>query len=126
VDAVSAVASIASNSYPQCVYATGAVRVVVNVDNGPQPYFVLERTAIEETQKFSTPRLAVPAVHVSGIGLDAFWYGAEQQFMTTDGVNLITVAVSWRAVSAARRQAIGEAVARTYLGKLVQPPGFGG
>ena len=102
------------------------MHVVVNVDNGPQPYFVLERTAIEQSQKFSDPRLAVPAVHVAGIGLDAFWYGAEQQFMTTDGVNLITVTVSWPAASVARRQALGEAVARTYLGKLVQPPGFAG
>ncbi len=70
--AVSAVAGVASNSYPQCAYSSGAVRIVVNVDNGPQPYFVLERTAIE------------------------------------------------------RRRAVAVAVARTYLGKLVQPPGFSG
>ncbi|MEA2145454.1 MAG: hypothetical protein QOG59_1041, partial [Solirubrobacteraceae bacterium] len=61
-----------------------------------------------------------------GIGLDAFWFPAVSQFMTTDGVRLVAVTVTVPGARQARLSALGKAVARPYVGKLVQPPGFSG
>jgi len=117
---------VAQNSWPECAYSAGRVTVTVNVDSGAQPYFVLERAAIEAGQKFTVDRLVAPPVTVLNVGLEADWFPVEQSFETTDGVNLIAATVSWPGASQARMQALGQAVARLYLGKLVQPPGFSG
>jgi hypothetical protein len=124
--AVSARMSIGNNASPQCTYAQGRRSIVVNVDTGPQPYFILERTAVEAAQQFATVRTTPLPVHVGGIGLDAFWFPAASQFMTTDGVRLVAVTVTVPGARQARLSALGKAVARPYLGKLVQPPGFSG
>lgn len=99
--------------------------MVVNVDTDPQPYFVLERTAVEASQQFATVREVAAPVQVPHIGLDAYWYADAQQFQTTDGVRLITVTVSGVG-AAARQERLAIAAARPYLGKLVPPPGFQG
>jgi hypothetical protein len=108
-------ASIASNSMPQCDFRTPAVRVSVNVDTAPQAYFRLERTAVEASQQFTAVRTTPPPEDITGIGLDADWFPDRDQFMTTDGRRLITVAVRWPAASMARRRALGEAVGRAYV-----------
>ena len=118
--------SIGNNGSPQCTYALGRRSIVVNVDTGPQPYFILERTAVEAAQQFATVRTTPLPVHVGGIGLDAFWFPAASQFLTTDGVRLVAVTVTVPGARQARLSALGKAVARPYLGKLVQPPGFSG
>jgi hypothetical protein len=124
--AVSARATIGNNGSPQCTYTSGSRSIVVNVDSGPQPYFILERTAVEAAQQFATVRTTPLPVHVGGIGLDAFWFPAGHQFMTTDGVRLVAVTVTVPGAGQARLSALGKAVAGPYLGKLVQPPGFQG
>jgi hypothetical protein len=124
--AVSVRMSIGNNGSPQCTYGAGRRSIVVNVDTGPQPYFILERTAVEAAQQFATVRTTPLPVHVGGIGLDAFWFPVARQFLTTDGVRLVAVTVSVPGARQARLSALGKAVARPYLGKLVQPPGFSG
>jgi hypothetical protein len=124
--AVSAAVSTGNNGSPQCTYAAGRRSLLVNVDTTPQPYFILERTAVEAAQQFATVRTTPLPAHVGGIGLDAYWFPALNQFMTTDGVRLIAVTVSVPGATQARRIAAGKAVARPYLGRLVQPPGFSG
>src|SRR5437763_17079397 len=52
VSEVSQAVSTGNNGMPQCVLTarragTPPVQVTVNLDNGPQPYFRLERTAVE-------------------------------------------------------------------------------
>jgi hypothetical protein len=90
--------------------------VTAIVDSGPQPYFLLERTIVEDSQQFSTVALEPAPVHVPRLGLDASWFPGEQQVMTTDGARLIAVAVSSRGSSQARRRELATATARTYLG----------
>ena len=120
-------ASISSQSYPQCVYRVPApgVRVTVIVDTGPQPYFRLERTAVEAQQVFSTVRESPAPVQIPHLGLDADWFPDQREVMTTDGKRLITAGVSWRHARAAQRQKVAEAAARAYLGPLVHNPAQG-
>ena len=113
-------ASTGNNGYPQCTFdahlAQGThVQVVANDDNGPQPYFVLERTQIEEGQQFTAQRMIAVPQPVTGLGLDAYWFPAEKKVMTTDGVQLIAVTVSWPHSAEARKRALAELLARTYL-----------
>jgi hypothetical protein len=120
-------ASISGQSYPQCVYRASAprVRVTVIVDTGPQPFFRLERTAVEAQQVFSSVRNAPAPVQVPRLGLDADWFPDQDQVMTTDGRRLITAGVSWRHVKTAQMQRLAEAAARAYLGPLRHNPAQG-
>jgi hypothetical protein len=95
--------------------ASGRVAATANVNTGPQPYFVLERTAIEAAQQFTATRMIAAPQAVSRLGIEADWFPAETQLMTTDGVRLITVSVSWRGATQARKRALAVALARTYL-----------
>jgi hypothetical protein len=115
---VASAASMSSQAAPQCVYrARGpGVRVTVIVDTSPQPYFRLERAAVEAQQVFSTVREAPAPVQIPHLGLDADWFPQDQQIMTTDGRALITAGVVWRHSKAAERRALAETAARAYLG----------
>ncbi len=117
-------ADVGSNGSPECVYAMGKSSVVVNVNNTPQAYFLLERTEVEASQQFGLVRAVAAPYDVPGVGLDAWWFPAESQFLTTDGVNLLTVTVTIPHAPAKRLPQVGKAAARPYLGKLVQPPGY--
>lgn len=113
-------ASIGNNGYPQCTFsaqlAQGThLQVIANDDNGPQPYFVLERTQVEESQQFTAQRMIAAPQPVTGLGIDAYWFPAEKKVMTTDGVQLITVTVNWPHATEARKRALAEVLARTYL-----------
>jgi hypothetical protein len=117
---VALAASTGNNAYPQCSFgartaAGPRVQVIANVDNGPQPYFVLERTAIEAGQQFTTARMIAAPQSVTGLGIEADWFPAETQLMTTDGVRLITISISWPHATEARKRALAELLARTYL-----------
>jgi len=106
----------------QCTYGARVgdgrrVVVTVNVDTGAQAYFRLERTVVEASQVFSTVRLIAAPQQVPGIGLDADWFPAERQLMTTDGRRLLTVSVGWGGATESRRRALVEAVVRPYLGR---------
>ena len=74
--AVSARRSTGNNGSPQCTYALGGARSWSTSTRRPQPYFILERTAVEAGQQFATVRTTPLPVHVGGIGLDAFWFPA--------------------------------------------------
>jgi hypothetical protein len=104
-----------NNGMPQCSFRAGRVDLTANVDTAPQAYFRLERTVVEETQQFSTTREVAPAQRIAKLGLDADWFPAEQQLMTTDGKQLLTVTVKWPDSTHARQRALAKAVARAYL-----------
>lgn len=118
--AVALAASTGNNDYPQCTFSAHLPNgrradVIANADNGPQPYFVLERTEVEETQQFTAQRMIAAPTPVSRLGLDAWWFPAETKLMTTDGVQLITITVSWPHATQARERALAKVIARTYL-----------
>ena len=110
----------ANSSYPECVTAArlGGRRVTVTaeVDTEPDAYAVLERTIIESSQIFPQRNHPAPQ-HVGRLGLDASWFPATGQLMTTDAVRLIIATIGWPRVRTGRRVALGTAVARTYLGR---------
>jgi hypothetical protein len=114
-------ASVASNAMPQCALVAPAatsgrvVTVTVNVDNSPQPYFRLERTAVEAEQVFTPTRLVPAPVNITGVGLDAYWFPAQSQFMTTDGSRLITVSVTSPPIPQRREVPLAEELSRVYL-----------
>ena len=106
---------------PQCTFtipvAGRRVQLIANISNAPSPYFVLERTAVEASQVFTTTPLFKPPTDITGLGLDADWFPPERHLMTTDGRVLVTVTVdSWQKANTAREIALTSAVARTYLG----------
>ena len=105
---------------PECTFtvdvADKPVRLIADISNAPSPYFVLERTAVEASQIFTTTPLIKPPQNVTGLGLDADWFFAEQHLMTTDGRRLVTVTVTWPQATTPRKIAIADAVARSYLG----------
>lgn len=112
--------STGNNGMPQCGFtarlaAGKRVQVLANVDDGPQAYFRLERTAEEASQPFTPSRLSPPPTPVSGLGLGADWFPQYPQLMATDGIRLITVAVTWPGAAQSRAEGLAEAVARTYL-----------
>jgi hypothetical protein len=109
-----------NNSMPQCSFtAHGArkrtVHVIANVNDGPQPYFVLERTAVEAAQQFTPSRMIAAPQSVTGLGIEADWFPAETQLMATDGKRLITVTVAWGSAPAAGKRALATAALRPYL-----------
>jgi hypothetical protein len=120
---ISTSVSTGNNASPQCSFSTRSsakVRVVVvaNVYAGPQPYFILERTAVEASQLFTAKRLSPAPQLVTGLGLEADWFPAyPQRLMATDGTRLITVTVTWHGVSHARVRKLSIAVTRPYLKK---------
>lgn len=115
--------STGNNAQPQCTYRAGHLTVVANVDSSPQPYDRLERTVVEAQQQFGAVRTEPPPQRVPGLGLDADWFPREHQLLTTDGRKLITVTVSWRGASKARKRALAGVVARVYLGRRAAPGG---
>jgi hypothetical protein len=115
---VAAKVSMGNNGMPQCGLEAGKVVALVNVDNGPQPYARLERTAEEASQPFTQQRLSPSPIDLKGLGLDADWFPEEQQLMTTDGNVLLTVTITWPRAKQAKEIALAKRLARPYLGKL--------
>jgi hypothetical protein len=116
--AVATSVSRGNNTYLQCTYkAPGrhGTAVAINVDTGPQPYFVLERTAIEASQVFTVNRLIPAPVAVTNLGIEADWFPATDQLMCTDGIKLITANVTWRDAKQHTMEAIAIAMSRPYL-----------
>lgn len=98
--AISQSASIGNNDMPQCTLKTRlssgtTVEVLVNVDNGPSPYFRLLRTENEDAQGFPVLNHPPPQA-IMHFGLEADWFPQYPQLMATDGYRLITVATTWR------------------------------
>jgi hypothetical protein len=117
-DRIVVAAGTGNNGMPQCSYSAQVaghkrVEATANVDTGPQPYFILERTAIEASQQFAPTRLSPAPQAVTRLGIEADWFPAETQLMATDGIRLITVSVSWR--DSSRKRALAEALTRPYL-----------
>jgi hypothetical protein len=113
-------ASMGTNGMPQCSFKAQLVEhkrveAIANVDNGPQPYFRLERTALEASQTFGTPRLSPAPDAVFHLGLEADWFPAYPQLMATDGKLLITLSVTWNRTPQTRQQQLAVAMTRTYL-----------
>ncbi|HEX4036049.1 MAG TPA: hypothetical protein VHX66_16525 [Solirubrobacteraceae bacterium] len=112
-------ASTANNEMPQCAFTTRLhgkhVEMTVNVDNGPQPYFVLERTIVEAAQIF--PVRASPApTQVAGLGLEASWFPAETHLQATDGLRLITATVVKLPGAGTKNEVrVARAMTATYL-----------
>jgi hypothetical protein len=130
VSAVSQAVSTGSNDMPQCVLTvrrpgSRPVQVTVNLDNGPQPYFRLERTAVEATQQFSTVRLYTAPQQISGLGLDADWFPDSDYLETTDGSRLITVTIGWPGSKGTQRRALAVVIARPFIGRLHHNPAAG-
>jgi hypothetical protein len=112
-------ASVGNNGMPQCMFrahlASGTtVEALVNVDNGPSPYFRLLRTENEDAQGFPKLDHAPPSA-IMNLGLEADWFPQYPQLMTTDGYRLITVAVTWRHKRQRDERTLAIAMARPFL-----------
>jgi hypothetical protein len=117
---IAVAASTGNNAMPQCSYTVRVpghrrVQAIANVNTGPQPYFVLERTAIEAAQEFTATRLVAAPEAVTKLGIEADWFPAETQLMATDGLRLITVSISWPHTPQSRQRALAKALTRIYL-----------
>ena len=73
---------------------------------------------MEDGQQFGVQRNFSPPQTVPRLGLDASWIPDQHLLITTDGVELISVTVGWRRVTAAKQIALAKAAAQAYLGKL--------
>jgi hypothetical protein len=127
---IAAAQSVGNNAMPQCSFtartsAGTRVAAVANVDNGPQPYFRLERTAVEASQQFASQRTIVLPSPVPRLGMDAWWFPTQVQIMTTDGLRLITVSITWPHAPQQRESALAKAVAQTYLKPRKRGPANG-
>jgi hypothetical protein len=106
---------------PQCTFAAHShgrrLAVTVNVDNGPQVVFRLERTVVEASQIFGVPPPDwKPPVGLSGLGPYASWFPELSALMATNRVDLVTVTVAWPRAS--ERAMI--ALARTVIAPFVR------
>jgi hypothetical protein len=119
---LTAVAGTASSGSPICHFtarlgAGGTVHLSVEVDIGPQPYFILERTIVEATQIFGAKRFAPAPLPINGLGIEAAWFPTEQHVIATEGLRLVTATVSWPHSPQSRRRGLAIAATRAYLGK---------
>jgi hypothetical protein len=113
--------TVARSGAAECVFTAGKVVVSVSVSGAPEAYAVLERQAEEQAQIFGGKRFTPAPQLITGLGVDAYWFPAQHQVMTTEGVNLIAVTiVHWPHTHVARRRALGTALARPYVGKTVK------
>jgi hypothetical protein len=120
---VSVAAGKGNNLMPQCTFTAhpahaSTVSMVANIDNGPQPYFILERTAVETSQLFGPKRFVAAPTALNNLGIEADWFPNLGAVMSTDGLQLITVTMNWPGAPVGRKIALGEALSRTYLKKL--------
>ncbi len=115
---ISTAQSTGTTGNPECSYTTGTgrhkIELVADDYVGPQPYFILERTAIEASQVF-VPNRTVPPPQAVKMGIEADWFPAREQLMATDGVKLITTTVSWNGVTQKHRLALAKAFTRPYI-----------
>jgi hypothetical protein len=116
---ISESASVGNNDMPQCMFRRDlgsgkTVDVLVNVDNGPSPYFRVLRTVDEDAQGFPTLDHPPPSA-VMKLGLEADWLPQYPQLITTDGYRLITIAVTWRHEPQRDERALAIAMARPFL-----------
>jgi hypothetical protein len=124
---ISYVKSVGTNGMPQCEFtartAGHKVRVMVNVDDGPQAYFRLLRTVDEASQLFGPPP---PGFHapegLSGLGPFASWFVNNHQLMATNKVDLLTVAVTWPGADRNMEVRVARAAVVPYL---ANPHGHG-
>jgi hypothetical protein len=117
---IATAASTGNNGFPQCTFSAslaggGHVSVTANDYTGPQPYFILERTNVEQVQIFGPKRLVAPPVPVTNLGIEADWFPNHNWLMSTDGIRLITAAVTWPRASQSHQIALATALSRTYL-----------
>jgi hypothetical protein len=120
---VSVAAGRGNNLMPQCTFTVhpahaSTVSMVANVDNGPQPYFILERTALEDSQIFGPKRFVAAPTALPNLGIEADWFPNLSAVMSTDGLQLITVTVHWPGAPVGREIGLAQALSRTYLKKL--------
>jgi hypothetical protein len=103
---------------PECTYTEGTgrhrVKLLADYYTGPQPYFILERTAIEASQVF-VPTRTVPPPQAVNMGLEADWFPAREQLMVTDGLRLVTTTVIWNRTTQKRRLALAKAFTKPYI-----------
>ena len=110
--------TVARSGAAECVFSARRVVVSVSVSGAPDAYAVLERQAIEQAQIFGAKRFTPAPVLITGLGADAYWFPAQQQVMTTDGLNLIAVTIAhWPHARTRRRRVLGTSLARPYLGR---------
>jgi hypothetical protein len=100
VGSVTARPSVGSNGMRQCTFTAqlkaGRVSVIVNVDDGPQVEFRLERTVAEATQLFGPPPPGWHApIGLGGLGPYASWFTNDDRLLASNGIDLITVYVTW-------------------------------
>jgi hypothetical protein len=98
--------------------------VIAELDSAPQAYYRFVREVVEYGQNVlwhSEGAAAYPR-NVPHLGLEADWFAAADQLITTDGVRLITVSVNSAPANApGGAEQIATALARTYIGRLVPP-----
>ena len=97
--------------------------VIAELDSAPQAYYRFEREVVEYGQNvlWHEGSRGLPAKRLH-LGLEADWFAAADQLITTDGVRLITVSVNSAPANApGGAEQIATALARTYIGRLVPP-----
>jgi hypothetical protein len=117
---VAMAASTGNNGFPQCTFSAsvaggGHVSLTANDYTGPQPYFILERTNVEQVQIFGPKRLVPAPVPVNNLGIEADWFPNRDWLMSTDGIRLITAEVHWPGAAQSRQISLATALSRTYL-----------
>jgi hypothetical protein len=117
---VATAASTGNNGFPQCTFSASLaggehVSLTANDYTGPQPYFILERTTVEQAQIFGPKRFVAAPVAVTNLGIEADWFPNRDWLMSTDGIRLITAEVTWPRASQSHQIALAAALSRTYL-----------
>lgn len=107
--------AIGNNGMPQCTFAPRGRRrslsVTLNVDDGPQVKYRLDRTVSEASQIFGVPPPGWhPPIGVSGLGPDASWFPELSALMATNGADLLKVDVNWPRASRGAKIALARRI----------------
>jgi hypothetical protein len=112
--------SVGTNGMPQCEFTARlhghTVSVLVNVDNGPQVRFRLDRTVEEATQLFGP---VPPGWHAPqglfGLGPYAAWFIAQDKLLASNGSDLLSVWITWPHASKATMIQLARAAIAQYM-----------
>jgi hypothetical protein len=112
--------STGGNGMPQCTFSADAmdrhISALVNIDDGPQVEFRIERTLVEAQQLFGPPPPHwMPPIGLYRLGPYAAWYPVLQTLMATNGKDLLSITVTWPGAGRYVKVKLGRAVIGPYM-----------
>ena len=94
-----------------------AVGVVAEIDAAPQAEQRFERAVVEYGQNvlWTHERAYAYPRNIDGLGVGADWFPVDHRLLSTDGIRLVDITVTWPRAAPGRALGLAESLARRYI-----------